>query len=82
MCASINSTVNPLIYSATNQQYRQAFKDIFGRLFLKKPRKTEANYILDGIQTKVSDKRQNLYDDTTDGYTGRPNHCSNFDTSL
>ena len=82
VCTSINSTINPLIYNATNQQYRQAFKDIFGRLLFKKQTRTKASYISDGIQIKVSNTRQNLCDDTTDGYTGRPNHCGNFDTSV
>ena len=82
VCSSINSTINPLIYSATNQQYRQAFMDIFGRLLFKKQPRTEASFISDGIQTKVSNTSQNLYDDTADGYTGRPNHACNFDTSL
>ena len=82
VCASINSTVNPLIYSATNQQYRQAFMDIFGSLLFKKQTRTEASYISDGIQTKVSNTRQTLYGDTSDGYIGRPNHACNFDTSL
>ena len=76
---SFNSMVNPLIYSTTNQQYRQAFMDIFGRPLFKKQRKTEASYISDGIQTKVSNSSQN---DTSDGYIGRPNYFSNFDTSL
>ena len=79
---SINSTVNPLIYSATNQQYRQAFMDIFGRLLFKKQMRTEASYISEGIQTKVSNTSQNLCDDLSDGCIGRPNHTWNFDTSL
>ena len=82
VCSSINSTVNPLIYSATNQQYRQAFMDVFGRLFSKTQTRTEASYISDGIQTKVSNTRQTLYGDTIDGYIGGPNQPCNFDTSL
>ena len=81
VCVIVNSTVNRLIYSAVNQQYRQAFMAAFGRFSIRKQARTEASGSSDGIQTKSSSTSQNLHDDTLDGYTRRPNY-KDFDTSL
>ena len=83
VCVNINSTINPLIYSATNQQYRHAFMEVFGGLLYKKLTKTKASSISDDIQTKCSNTNQNLCDDRSDGYTRRElDYPNNFETSL
>ena len=82
VCVIVNSAVNPLIYNAVNQQYRQAFMDAFGRFLIRKQARTEASCNSAGIQMKDSSTSQNLHDDTSDEYAERPNHPRNFDTPL
>ena len=56
--------------------------DVSGRLLCRYQTKAEAGSISDGIQKKNSNTSQDLHDDQSDRYTGRPNDACGFDTSL